>query len=721
MPWALTRRLYGGTATQVAATTPAAGAWGSCGSTATSRVARAADGLGLEPSGRPPARRRDSPAVLRRRRGDDVRDVELDLDWCTPLQPALATRCGRPLRRDRHLRRARGARRPPGAARRGPSAPQPLPLIVPCHRVVAAGGLGGYGSLGVEYKRRCWRSRVPLSEDVGASSPRSRRSATATGSPSSRALPHGREPPPARHGELRPPRRLRVRRRPPRVRLLRASASRRDPDLPQRAFDGRRATSCTCRGRAPLRCCTRPALVGARAARGAAEAGRRARVLPSRVPARRAARRRVGQRAARAAPRDPDARVVPAPSSCVGRRPGGRAPARPRPRAGTRSPTRRARSRSPTCSPWPARATRRSRSTSTPSSPRRVRARTGSRTPTTRTSSARAAPPTSRSRRSGGSRRTARLATAAAEPPRDRRAAPAPSLALAARARGEMPAAGHEGRRAPPAAQAGLAWPNTTCNACSFTRSDASYFVRGGSALVRRWIQTPSAGTVLSAVQPEGKVVLGASPPARRLLLRITTEGCRRARRLDSRQDNELGGHHGEDPRRHQRLRPHRAQLLPRAPAAGRRLRDRRGQRPRRREDDGAPAPVRLDARPARRGRRGRRRHDPRGRLRAQDALRARPGGAAVGRPRRRRRPRVDGLLHRRATARRSTSTPARRRSSSRRRRPIRTSRSCSASTTTTYDPAAHHIDLERVLHDELRRADGEGAARRVRRSSRAS
>ena len=29
-----------------------------------------------------------------------------------------------------------------------------FPLIVPCHRVVAAGGLGSYGSLGVGYKRR---------------------------------------------------------------------------------------------------------------------------------------------------------------------------------------------------------------------------------------------------------------------------------------------------------------------------------------------------------------------------------------------------------------------------------------------------------------------------------------------------------------------------------------------------------------------------------------
>src|SRR4249919_917453 len=39
----------------------------------------------------------------------------------------------------------------------------------------------------------------------------------------------------------------------------------------------------------------------------------------------------------------------------------------------------------------------------------------------------------------------------------------------------------------------------------------------GGSALVRRRIQTPSDATVLSVVQPEGEVVLGASPLARRL------------------------------------------------------------------------------------------------------------------------------------------------------------------------------------------------------------
>ena len=44
----------------------------------------------------------------------------------------------------------------PGAARAAGSfcARNRLGLFVPCHRVVAAGGLGSYGSYGVEYKRR---------------------------------------------------------------------------------------------------------------------------------------------------------------------------------------------------------------------------------------------------------------------------------------------------------------------------------------------------------------------------------------------------------------------------------------------------------------------------------------------------------------------------------------------------------------------------------------
>ena len=39
-------------------------------------------------------------------------------------------------------------------------------IVVPCHRVVAADGLGSYGSLGVAYKRRLLELEVPLSEDL---------------------------------------------------------------------------------------------------------------------------------------------------------------------------------------------------------------------------------------------------------------------------------------------------------------------------------------------------------------------------------------------------------------------------------------------------------------------------------------------------------------------------------------------------------------------------
>ena len=106
--------------------------------------------------------------------------------------------------------------------------------------------------------------------------------------------------------------------------------------------------------------------------------------------------------------------------------------------------------------------------------------------------------------------------------------------------------------------------------------------------------------------------------------------------------------------------------------------------------DDGAPAQARLGARAASTAT-----VEVEGgslkveRQRAEGPRRARSGEPAVGRPRGRRRDRVDRLLHRAATARRSTSTRARRRSSSRRRRPTRTSRSCSASTTTRTTPSS--------------------------------
>ena len=235
-----------------------------------------------------------------------------------------------------------------------------------------------------------------------------------------------------------------------------------------------------------------------------------------------------------------------------------------------------------------------------------------------------------------------------------------------------------------------------TCNACSFTAVRCFILRGGGSALVRRRIQTPSAVAVLSAANRRGEVVLGASPPARMLRsaqLADLRTGCRarcghyecRCERARLAAEHEMGDETWQDPGRHQRLRAHRAQLLPGAPRARRRLRDRRGERPRRREDDGAPAPVRLDARPARRGGRGRRRRRS---ASATSSSRCSPSAT-----RRRCRGATSastsslestGLLHRRATARRSTSTRARRRSSSRRRRPSRTSRSSSASTTTS-------------------------------------
>jgi methylated-DNA-[protein]-cysteine S-methyltransferase len=84
-------------------------------------------------------------------------DVDLDRSWCTPFQLSviealrevpygetvtyaeLAMAAGHP-----------GAQRAAGTFCAG----NRFPIFVPCHRVVAADGLGKYGSLGVAYKRR---------------------------------------------------------------------------------------------------------------------------------------------------------------------------------------------------------------------------------------------------------------------------------------------------------------------------------------------------------------------------------------------------------------------------------------------------------------------------------------------------------------------------------------------------------------------------------------
>jgi methylated-DNA-[protein]-cysteine S-methyltransferase len=88
---------------------------------------------------------------------DDFRDVELELDWCTPFQRSLADAL-------REVPRGQTVTYGELAALGGrPNAPRAagtfcahnrFGLVVPCHRVVAAGGLGAYGSLGQEYKRR---------------------------------------------------------------------------------------------------------------------------------------------------------------------------------------------------------------------------------------------------------------------------------------------------------------------------------------------------------------------------------------------------------------------------------------------------------------------------------------------------------------------------------------------------------------------------------------
>src|SRR5687767_3200841 len=88
---------------------------------------------------------------------DDFADVELDLDGCTAYERALveaaraipygetvtygelAALAGRP-----RAHRAAGSF----------CARNRFALVVPCHRVVGASGLGGYGSLGLGYKRR---------------------------------------------------------------------------------------------------------------------------------------------------------------------------------------------------------------------------------------------------------------------------------------------------------------------------------------------------------------------------------------------------------------------------------------------------------------------------------------------------------------------------------------------------------------------------------------
>jgi O-6-methylguanine DNA methyltransferase len=95
-------------------------------------------------------------------RGEQVSftDVPLDEDWGTPFQAALAGALrsvpwGQVVSYGELSALAGRAR----AARAAGTfcAENRFSLFVPCHRVVSMSGIGGYGELGVEYKRRLLR------------------------------------------------------------------------------------------------------------------------------------------------------------------------------------------------------------------------------------------------------------------------------------------------------------------------------------------------------------------------------------------------------------------------------------------------------------------------------------------------------------------------------------------------------------------------------------
>ena len=84
-------------------------------------------------------------------------DVAIDLDWCTPFQRAVADTLRAVPRGEvvsyGELAALAGY---PNAQRAAGTfcAQNRLPLLIPCHRVVAAGGIGSYGLLGTAFKQR---------------------------------------------------------------------------------------------------------------------------------------------------------------------------------------------------------------------------------------------------------------------------------------------------------------------------------------------------------------------------------------------------------------------------------------------------------------------------------------------------------------------------------------------------------------------------------------
>jgi O-6-methylguanine DNA methyltransferase len=104
----------------------------------------------------------DHPLVLRLQayfsgEQDGFEDVEVDLSWTTPFQRAVAEALRQvPYGETVTYGELAALAGHPNAQRAAGTfcAGNRFPLFVPCHRVVAADGLGSYGSLGLEYKRR---------------------------------------------------------------------------------------------------------------------------------------------------------------------------------------------------------------------------------------------------------------------------------------------------------------------------------------------------------------------------------------------------------------------------------------------------------------------------------------------------------------------------------------------------------------------------------------
>ncbi len=83
--------------------------------------------------------------------------VELELDWCTPFQRAVAEALRRvPYGETVTYGELAIAAGYPNAHRAAGTfcAGNRFPLFLPCHRVVSTAGIGSYGSLGSDYKRR---------------------------------------------------------------------------------------------------------------------------------------------------------------------------------------------------------------------------------------------------------------------------------------------------------------------------------------------------------------------------------------------------------------------------------------------------------------------------------------------------------------------------------------------------------------------------------------